>query len=259
MDIKLRELRTEDKEQYISLQREYWVNKRALDEEEMQNGLWKDLQEEKRINFVIAMPGDKFCGFCGAKDRYSDMPEIEIEIFEKFTGQGIGYQAIRDLLKELKKQTGKTCYLTRVISDNYPSIKLMQKCGAVPYKVEPHILLTENEAEDFAKQHANLISEETVQLAEIFGVRREQVLSGVLCFCIDLGNMAQEKFSFKWEKVDAFKRRMDREIMLYSMKSQLARIQEIAEAADAERTQELKEMLIEYRDELYDKLKKVNE
>lgn len=66
MNITLRELRPEDKPLYISLQREYWVNKRALDDVKMQNELWQELQEEKRINYVIAMPDGEFCGFCGA-------------------------------------------------------------------------------------------------------------------------------------------------------------------------------------------------
>ncbi len=259
MDIRLRKLRTEDKEQYILLQREYWVDKRALDEKRMQDNLWQELQEEKRINFVIMMLDEKFCGFCGAKDKYADIPEVEIEIFEEFTGRGIGCQAMDILLKELKEQTGKTRYLTRVISDNYPSIKLMQKCGAVPYGVEPHILLNGEETEDFARQHMELISEEVVQLAEIFGVSKEQLLSGVLCFYIDLEDRAQEKFRFKWQNVGRFKRRMDREILLYSMKLHIARIQKITEAADEGRTQALNQMLVEYRDELVDKMKRIGE
>lgn len=50
MNITLRELRPEDKPLYISLQREYWINKRALDDVKMKNELWQELQEEKRIN-----------------------------------------------------------------------------------------------------------------------------------------------------------------------------------------------------------------
>lgn len=52
MNIRLRELQPEDKDLYISLQREYWVNKKTLDDVETQNSLWQDLQEEKRINYV---------------------------------------------------------------------------------------------------------------------------------------------------------------------------------------------------------------
>lgn len=99
MNIRLRELRLEDKYLYIQLQREYWVHKKALDEAKMQNELWKDLQAEKRINYVIAMQDGEFCGFCGTKNKHDDIPEVEIEILESFTGQGIGFQAMTLLLK----------------------------------------------------------------------------------------------------------------------------------------------------------------
>lgn len=85
-----------------------------MDDINTQNELWQELQKEKRINYVIAAPDGEFHGFCGVKDKYSDIPEIEIEILEKFTGQGMGYPAVRLLLKELEKKTGKKRYLARM-------------------------------------------------------------------------------------------------------------------------------------------------
>ncbi len=259
MNIRLRELRPDDKDLYISLQREYWVNKKALDDVKMRNGLWQDLQEEKRINYVIAAPDGEFRGFCGVKNKYSDIPEIEIEILEKFTGQGMGYPAMCLLLKELMEKTGKTCFLTKVIPDNYPSIRLMQKCGAVPYRTETHALLTGEEAENFANRHSDLVSGEIVQLAHIFGVEKEELLSSVLLFHIDLENMEQEKFCLKWKKEGKFERRLEKEIMLYSLKSGLSRIEKIRKTAAEENAQKLNRMLEEYRNELEEKLKRLDE
>lgn len=254
MNIRLRELQPEDKDLYISLQREYWVNKKTLDDVETQNSLWQDLQEEKRINYVIAAPDGEFRGFCGVKNKYSDVPEIEIEILEKFTGQGMGYPAVILLLKELEKKTGKTCYLARVAPDNYPSIKLMQKCGAIPYKIENHVLSIQDELEDFPSQHPELISKEIIQLAKIFGVRKEKLLCSVLNFHIDLENMTQEKFQLEWQKEGKFERKLDKEIMIHSLKLNLARLEKLQKTADEEGVWKLKQKLKEDWNELYGRL-----
>lgn len=257
MDIRLRGLKPEDRDLYILLQREYWVNKKALDEVETQDGLWQGLQEEKRINHVITVPDGEFYGFCGVKDKYLDIPEIEIEILEKYTGQGIGYAAMRLLLRELGERTGKTRYLTEVIPDNYPSIKLMQKCGAVPYKVGRHPLLNEEEAAEFAEQHAHLISGEILQLAEIFGVGVEDILSGVLHFHIDLEDGTQERFRLEWRKEGKFERKLEKAIMVYTLTAHLGMLRKFDQMAEGENAQKLRQMLKEYKDDLEAKLKRI--
>lgn len=258
MDIKLRGLRSEDKEPYILLQREYWVNKKALDDVGTRDGLWQGLQEEKRIDRVIAMPDGEFCGFCGVKDRYLAIPEIEIEILEKYTGQGIGYTAMMLFLKDLEERTGKTRYLTQVIPDNYPSIKLMQKCGAIPYKVGMHPLLNEEEAEEFADQHAHLMTGESIQLAEIFGVKVEKILSGVLHFHIDRGDMTQERFRLEWRKEGKFERKLEKAVMVYILRTHLARLRGSDKMAAGGNAQKLSQMLKGYQEDLEAKLKRID-
>lgn len=135
----------------------------------------------------------------------------------------------------------------------------MQKCGAVPYKVEPHILLISDEEENFADQHTDLISEETIQLAEIFGVRQEKILGGVLHFHISLESFAQERFRFEWNKDGKFERKLEKAIMIYTVKSTLTRINKIKKVAEKEDSQKVKQMLDEYLNELDCQIKSIDE
>lgn len=103
--------------------------------------------------------------------------------------------------------------------------------SAAPYKVEPHMLLRESEAEDFANCHTDLITEEIVQMAEIFGVGKEKMLCSVLIFRIDLETMDQEKFQLNWHKEGRFKRKLEKAIMVYSLESFRDRLDAIQKAS----------------------------
>ena len=71
--------------------------------------------------------------------------------------------------------------------------------------------------------------------------------------------MEQEKFCLKWKKEGKVERSVDKEIMLYSVKSSLSRIEKIGKTEAEENEQKLNRMLEEYRNELEEKLKRLDE
>ncbi len=181
MDIELRKIQDSDKETYIKLAKEIWVNKKALQNEEHNDGFWKNMFSDKEVHYAI-LRGDQICGFASVMKLDKEVQELGVELFEEFRHQGIGYKAVVRLLEICKDKYHMQKIQSKVYADNYPSILLMRKLGGVPCKIVRNACIDEASEADFQKGNAELISDNVREMARLFHVEPELLLSNLLVF-----------------------------------------------------------------------------
>lgn len=181
MDIELRKIQDSDKETYIKLAKEIWVNKKALQNEEHNDGFWKNMFSDKEVHYAI-LRGDQICGFVSVMKLDKEVQELGVELFEAFRHQGIGYKAVVRLLEICKDKYHMQKIQSKVYADNYPSILLMRKLGGAPCKIVRNACIDESSEADFQKENAELISGNVREMARLFHVEPELLLSNLLVF-----------------------------------------------------------------------------
>lgn len=183
MNIRLRKIQESDKETYIELANEIWVNKKALQDKEHNDSFWKSMFSNTEIHYAILM-GEQICGFASVMKLDKEVQELGIELFEKFHHQGIGYAAVVRLLEICKDEYHMQKIQSKVYADNYPSILLMRKIGGVPCKITRNACIEESFQSDFQKNNMELISDNIRKIAKLFDVKPELLLSNLLVFQI---------------------------------------------------------------------------
>lgn len=204
MDVKLRKIQDSDKDTYIKLQKETWINKKNLESEEQNDRLWSLMFSDTEVHYAVLVK-DQICGFVSVMKLDKEIQELGIELFTEFQHQGIGYQAVVRLLEICKNHYHMQKIHSRVYADNYPSILLMRKLGAIPYQIARNNSISESSLLKFQKENTDLISENMREMAKLFHVQPDQLLSNLLVFQIPIpidkiqfdlaltGNLSYEK------------------------------------------------------------------
>ena len=192
-DIEIQMLSKEhDCENYIRLQREVSPFRHMFDEKDYCDRSWEDMFAEGRLPYSIKETENKeFCGYCAIKNIKADKPEIEIELLEKFRGQGIGYVALYYLIDTLAKEYGIRKFTYCTDSDNYASQALVSKVGGRPDGLKRFFFLRENEVENFEEENMDVIDSKLEEVAVLFGVETRKLLSHVLVYSIDIDDFVR--------------------------------------------------------------------
>lgn len=185
MTVRLRKIKETDKDKYIELQRETWVAVNLLNNQSEKDVLWKGLFTENEKNYAI-LADDEICGFCAIKHMDGEEQEISIELYKRFQHKGIGYLALKELLTICEEEYHMKSVISKVFPDNYPSILLMRKVGAVPFGIERNMAVEEDKENEFRNNNRELLSENLSRVASLFCVENEELLSRVLVFKIKL-------------------------------------------------------------------------
>ena len=185
MNVRLRHIEENDKDSYIELEKETWVGDKLLEDDNNADKVWAGIFMKTEITYTI-LANAEISGFCTIKHIDQDEKEIAIEIFKRFRHQGIGYQAVKLLLEICEKEYHMKSVKSKVYPDNYPSILLMRKIGAIPYATERNAVVEEQFEKEFQDNNKELLSENLSKVASVFQVDIEKLLSEVLCFKIEL-------------------------------------------------------------------------
>lgn len=204
MNVELRKLQESDKKVYIELANEIWVNKKRLQDEVHNNRFWKDMFSDTEMHYAILMR-NQICGFASIMKLDKEVQELGLDLFERYHHQGIGYAASVQLLKICKDEYHMEKIQVKIYADNFPSILLMRKIGGVPFGITRNLCIDETLQLEFQKNNEALISDNIREIARLFGVKPELLLSNLLvfriptqieksCFNIPLtGNLSYEK------------------------------------------------------------------
>lgn len=185
MKIELRKMKDTDKEIYFELAKEMWVNKKLLQDEKQNDLLWKTMFSNTEMHYAVLME-HQICGFVSITKLDKEVQELGIELFQKYHHQGIGYSALTQLLQICKREYNMLKIQSKVYADNFPSILLMQKIGGVPCGVTRNLCINRHLQLEFQKNNEDLISDNVKEVAKLFGVEPEVLLSNLLLFQIPI-------------------------------------------------------------------------
>lgn len=185
MNIKLRKLQDTDKEACIKLENEVWANKKALQDEEHNDRLWKSMFSDTEIHYAVLME-NQICGFVSITKLDKDVQELGIEFFEEYRHKGIGYSALVQFLGICKEEYKIKDIQSKVYADNFPSILLMRKVGGTPYGITQNVCIEESSQLEYQEENKGLISDNVKEVARLFNVEPELLLSHLLIFEIPI-------------------------------------------------------------------------
>lgn len=209
-NVYLRDVSNDDKDNYIKLQRETWVNPKSLDDE---NAIivWERMLNDEYIKCAICAE-KQVLGFCGIKNNTDVYPEIEIEIFKKYQHKGIGYRAVELLLRWDDDSREDTVFISRVMADNYPCILLMKKMGAKPAGIKRSKMIDERDVDSYYEKHKNLLNDNLRKIADVFDVETAKLLSHELIFHIANVPERTQKFEVHFEGDLSYTKDIERNI-----------------------------------------------
>lgn len=185
MNIELRKLQDSDKEAYIKLENEILVNKKVLKDEEHNDKLWKSMFSDTEIHYTVLME-DQICGFVSITKLDKKVQELGIEFLKEYCHKGIGYAALVQFLKICKEEYKIKNIQSKVYADNFPSILLMRKIGCTPYGIAKNVCIEESAQLAYQEENKGLISDNVKEVARLFNVEPELLLSHLLIFKVPL-------------------------------------------------------------------------
>lgn len=185
MKIELRKMKDTDREIYLELANEVWVNKKLLQDEKHNDLLWKTMFSNTEMHYAVLME-HQICGFVSIMKLDKEVQEIGIELFRKYHHQGIGYIALTQLLQICKREYNILKIQSKVYADNFPSILLVKKMGGVPCGITRNPCIAKHLELEFQKNNKDLISDNVKEVAKVFGVRPEMLISNLLLFEIPI-------------------------------------------------------------------------
>ena len=184
----LRDVEEQDKQGFMLLQEQYAPFKSMLREEAYRSMLWNEHTNGKALMCSIIFDGT-YVGYCGIQNIAQEVLEISVEILKAWTGKGIGYLAIKEMLRVIKERIGATEFRVRIDPGNIASQKLFEKLGAVPNGISKHLLYDKDEIRRCEEENVELIDEALITVAEKFGVEPRKLLSHVLEYKISVNNV----------------------------------------------------------------------
>ena len=123
----------------------------------------------------------EFVGYISLKDTRSNLWEIAIELLAEHCNKGYGTRAIQIFLPAISAISGKAQFQALVETDNIPSQRLMEKCGAELIDIYDYSFDGDEDAAiDFEERHLHLITDRMVKLAQVIDVKPRKLLSHVL-------------------------------------------------------------------------------
>ena len=175
----LRKVKETDREMFLELQTETSMMRSMLKEEGYRLMLWDEHIQDKALMATIEVD-DEYAGYCGINNLSKEYWEIAIELREKWRRQGIGYNALKIFLSEMKSRVQKREFRVKIDSDNYASQGLFEKLGAVPYGIAEFMLHKEEDIRKCEEENLQEIDDKLMEVAEKFGVEPRKLLSHVL-------------------------------------------------------------------------------
>lgn len=182
-------IREDEKEKYLSVSEIYSFAKKFYKEERFCEYLWEDFSSDKAfVCSIYKKVSGEYLGYCSVKDMKKKEWELSIELFPDYCHKGYGSEALKLLMKEVYKLTGRQYFRVRVEIDNHISQGLMKKLGAVPNGVSEFLLYGE-EIKRFQQEYKDKITDEIRAVAEEFGMKPEKLLGYVLEYQFDALNL----------------------------------------------------------------------
>lgn len=185
MNVELRKLQNTDKEAYIKLENETWVNNKALQDKKHNDRLWKSMFSDTEIHYAVLMES-QVCGFISITKLDKEVQELGVEFLEEYRRKGIGYAALVQFLKICKEEYKIKNIQSKVYADNFPSILLMRKIGGIPYGITQNVCIEESSQLEYQEENKGLISDNVKEVARLFNVEPELSLSHLLIFEIPI-------------------------------------------------------------------------
>lgn len=134
----LKHLTAEDREYYFELYEENSVLKDMNDFHGFMEWNWNLILEEDSIYVsVFRKVPYQYVGNIVLQNLKSKTPEIGIDICKKYKRQGIASYVLPMFTNKISEIQEIEYFLVRIYSDNYPSICLFKKLGAVEFGNEP--------------------------------------------------------------------------------------------------------------------------
>ena len=175
----LRDVDDADREGFLTIQRENSPLKEMLKEEVYCDMVWKEHREEKALMLSILRDG-AYIGYCGIKNTAQEPWEIAIEIQSDWTRHGIGPIVTAAMLDAIKARLDVTEFRVRIDPGNSSSQKMFERIGAVPNGISEYLVHDPSIIEKCEENNLHLINEDTIALAEKFGVEPRKLLSHIL-------------------------------------------------------------------------------
>lgn len=197
MDISIRLIRkdsAQDRGNFFALQKSITLfpDMGYEDKKEYEDKVWQEQFENRnRICYVIETESI-YCGECAVKDISADIPEIEIELMREYQHKGIGYKAIIMMLNTLSEKYGKQEFYAKIEPDNYASQFLFEKLGGMPAGLAKDFQISDERAEQFVESHRHLIDDRMQNVANIFEVEPDRLLTSLLVYKLNVNDLPQD-------------------------------------------------------------------
>ena len=177
--ILIRKVEEQDKDGFISLQKENFKNKIELEGKVYQNLLWQGHISDKLLSLTIEVDNE-YAGYCGINNLGSNRWEIAIELLERYRYKGIGSIAIKTMIEKINSRLGVNNFTVKIAPDNYASQRLFEKLGAIPVGIAEYLLHDEKDKKHVEESMLGLIDEKLLLVADKFNVEPKKLLSHVL-------------------------------------------------------------------------------
>lgn len=196
MNITIRLMEESDFDDYIRLQKETYFDKTMLETDRQKKYAWDGIVDGVGCYYAVTeQESGKFLGYCAIKNRKDDIPEISIELLKEYHRKGVGYRAVRMLMKEIDRNFHKNVFYYKVEPDNYGSLLLVRKLKGKPYGLERNIFLSDKYVPQFEAAMKDNIDENLEKIAEAFQCDALKLLSNVLVFKVEYDE--SEEFDYK--------------------------------------------------------------
>lgn len=91
---------------------------------------WRECLSDDIITYMAWENDEKaFVGYVQYKSLLTEMPELAIELVEKYQGMGLGQELCTCIIREFFNRTDEASIYYRVFKQNHPSIHLVEKLG----------------------------------------------------------------------------------------------------------------------------------
>ena len=126
--ILLRLTSEEDEENHMKLVVDVSTIKAAYEMKEFYDKTWN---EAFHPDFLFLTILDKntsdYLGYINVRYLSNEIPELGIDIVEKYRREGFGYEAVRLVTEQIKLKAGCRTFMVRIYSDNMASLSLFHK------------------------------------------------------------------------------------------------------------------------------------
>ena len=182
-EIKLCNLREEDRDSYIKLQKENAIMPRAFKMDGFEDLLWGEVCDEKVFYVSVRRrTDDVYMGYCSIKNIQKDDLELAVELLKEFHGHGYGRQALTLFLISIKEYAGIDSFKALVDGENISSQKMCEACGGKPSGIAEYLLHDKEYMEEYEQENQNEITDQMRETAKKFSVSPEKLLTHVLVY-----------------------------------------------------------------------------